>query len=436
MKHLFTFKILFVCIIFLNFLVASNASANVKLLPPKNNEIYFGSFPDFGGSENIVTENRISEFENLSEKNIVWAYFSQNWMDGIVFPEESVNIIHNHGAVPFIRLMPRSNYDTNEPVYTLENIINENFDSDLRKWAQDAKATKIPILIDFAVEMTGDWFSWSGVYHGGGTKDGYGDPNYFDGPEKYRDAYRHIIDIFNQEGAKNITWFFHADITREPNEEWNSAKYYYPGDDYIDWIGVSIYGAQTPKASEDWEMFDDVLSSNYNLITEITSNKPIALLEFGVTDDHPNGDKALWLQNAFDTILSNPYIEFKAISYWHENWENDSPDPDSKLRIDSSQSSLLKFKNLASDSRFISNATFSTDIRIDVNQDSLIDISDVFLILMQSINLDMNMTTWQQSPQTGDVNCDNEVNTIDAQLLLRYLMNFDVNSTNWCAITT
>ena len=28
-----------------------------------------------------------------------------------------------------------------------------------------------------------------------------------------------------------------------PNIEWNEPKYYYPADDYIDWIGISIFGA-------------------------------------------------------------------------------------------------------------------------------------------------------------------------------------------------
>ena len=35
-------------------------------------------------------------------------------------------------------------------------------------------------------------------------------PNFPDGPERFRDAYRHIIDLFRKEGVKNITWCFHV----------------------------------------------------------------------------------------------------------------------------------------------------------------------------------------------------------------------------------
>lgn len=414
-------------------IIPSDSFASVKLLPPQDNYIYFGAYTDFGGSEDMVSDNAILEYENLAGKNIVWAYFSQNWMDGIVYPIENINIIHNHGAIPFIRLMPRSNYGTNEPTYTLENIIRGDFDNDIRKWAQDAKVNNIPLLMDFAVEMTGDWFSWCGVYNGGNTKNGYGNPNYFDGPERYRDAYRHIIDIFNEENVTNITWFFHPDITREPNEEWNSPKYYYPGDEYIDWIGVSIYGAQIPKASESWDSFEEVLISGYQLINDIDTNNPIALLEFGVTDEHPSGDKSQWLEEAFSVILDNPYIDFKAISYWHENWENDSPDPDSKLRIDSSSEVLTKFKLLVDNDRLTSNAFFSDySTRADVNQDNIVNSIDAMLVLRHFLNIDMIGTNWLESEVTGDVNCDNISNYIDVQLLLRYSLGFNMGETDWC----
>ena len=39
---------------------------------------------------------------------------------------------------------------------------------------------------------------------------GYGDPYFPDGPERFRDAYRHIIDLFRKEDVKNITWCFHV----------------------------------------------------------------------------------------------------------------------------------------------------------------------------------------------------------------------------------
>ena len=346
-------KIILILILFLG-CNGSNQHHNTKLLPPTDDKIYFGAFPDFGGPEDNVSSGKIKDFEKLIEKKIVWGYFSQNWFNGIVYPKEAIASIHQQGVIPFVRLMPRSSEEqfVKEEKFTLENIINGKFDKELRRLARDAKEDAIPLLIDFAVEMNGNWFSWSGSFNGAGNKNGYGDPNYYDGAERYRDAYRHIIDIFREERVTHVTWFFHLDIHSTPNEEWNKPKYYYPGDEYIDWIGTSIYGALSPKENY-WEMFDEILKDRYQSILEVSSNKPFALLEFGVTDNHPLGSKPLWLKNAFETILAKKYIKFSAISYWHENWEAED-NIFATIRVDSSPKSLEMFKSYVKKSIFLS----------------------------------------------------------------------------------
>ena len=194
-------------------------------------------------------------YEQLIGKKIVWAYFSNNWGNGIKFPEDAVKAIHSLGVVPFIRMMPCTTFTDGlvDPVYTLERFIDGDFDNDLRKWAQDAKRVGIPLMVEFGTEVNGDWFPWSGALNGESETEGYGDPTLPDGPERFRDAYRHIIDLFREEGVNNITWAFHifADEDSGPdsisnpnnNQSWNDIANYYPGNDYIDWIGASVYGS-------------------------------------------------------------------------------------------------------------------------------------------------------------------------------------------------
>jgi len=335
---------------------------NMKLLPPDNGQIYFGAFPDFGGSEDSVTTQRVKDFEQLAGKKIAWAYFSQNWFNGIVYPKASIHAIYESGTVPFVRMMPRSDevQDRQEEIFSMQHIIDGQFDVALRKWAREAKKDNIPLLMDFAVEMNGNWFGWSGIFNGGAKTDGYGDPTYPDGPERFRDAYRHIINIFRSEGVEHVTWFFHPDHGSYPDESWNKPKYYYPGDDYIDWIGFSMYGAQ--ELTEEWSglEFSTQLEADYADIKSISSTKPIALLEFGVTDYHSGGSKNQWLNDAFTTILSNPYIKFDAISPWHENWENDDG-TFSYLRLDSSSAVLSTYRQWIQDPRFISSSYSSKE---------------------------------------------------------------------------
>jgi beta-mannanase len=136
-------------------------------------------------------------------------------------------------------------------------------------------------LVEFGTEVNWNCFPWNGQYNGGSESTIYGDPNQADGPERFRDAYRHIIDIFNKNSVDNITWFFHVDADGSPATSWNEISQYYPGDGYIDWIGLSVYGAQ--ESDEEFQSFVDMMDDAYAVITTIT-DKPIAILEFAVTE--------------------------------------------------------------------------------------------------------------------------------------------------------
>ena len=339
--------------------IKGEESNKLKLLPPDGDQIYFGAFPDFGGTEDQVMTKRIIDFETIVGKKIAWAAFSDNWYNGIRYPKKKVHIIHDSGAMPYIRIMPRSDdlQGHAEEHFSMQNIINGDFDSLIKSWAKAAKQDNIPLLLDFAVEANGDWFPWSGAFIGGSQTTAYGDPIYPDGPERYRDAYRHIIDLFRAEDVKNITWFYHYNYASFPNEGWNQPKYYYPGDAYIDWIGFSLYGAQT--LSEEWEglEFSTQLKDYYPSFDGLQTTKPIALLEFGVTDHHSEGSKSVWLDDAFKTILNNPFIKFSAISPWHENWENEDETMTS-IRLDSSAETKSTAKKWIANKRFVSDLIF------------------------------------------------------------------------------
>lgn len=262
------------------------SSDTQKILPPSSG-IYFSAYPDFGDSEDTVTAKRIQDFEELAGKELAWVYFSNNWVDGIKFPHEAVATIHDCGRQPFIRMMALSSYDRICPdsVYKLQRIIDGDFDEELKTWADDAKAVGFPLMVEFGTEVNGEWFPWNGSWNGADTLDGYGDPSEPDGPERFCDAYRHIIDLFRAQGVTNVTWVFHVNCENIPDESWNRMAAYYPGDDYIDWIGISTYGALTPKeARQEWRLFTEIMDISYPELTAISANKPLALLEFGVVE--------------------------------------------------------------------------------------------------------------------------------------------------------
>lgn len=334
---------------------------NVKLLPPPEG-VYHCAFPDFGGTEDNVTLKRIIDFENLVGKPIVWAYFSNNWSDSIVFPKTSVQIINDHGAIPFIRMMPWSVYEYDksirDPVYNMQDIIDGKYDEALIKWAQNAKEANVPLIVEFGTEVNDDWFPWNERWNGSEETNQYGDQNLPDGPERFRDAYRYIIDLFREQDVTNSTWVFHVNAESWPDESWNNMSAYYPGDDYIDWIGVSVYGSLQP--GEEWQTFTQILDSAYPEFSAISPEKPLAVLEFGVIENPATGDKAAWMRDALESIKNGGCPRIKAISWWHESWENEDSTI-SNPRLDSSPETLTAYQEEIADSFFVTDACFSCE---------------------------------------------------------------------------
>jgi hypothetical protein len=357
---------LFLCIIlslvFLLGVLQSESTADTTstgtstlLLPPLSG-MYFGAFAEFDAYEDKVSVEAVADFESLIGKEIAWGYFSNNWFDGIEFPEQQVQALIASGVTPYIRMMARTNFSSTPQnwIYTNERIANGVYDEELRVWAQAARDTKTPLIIEFGTEVNGDWFPWSGKYNGGGDTTEYGDPTKPDGPERFIAAYRHIINLFREEGVTNVTWVYHINASSDPNEHWNGRMSYYPGDAYIDWIGVSVYGAQ--RNGDPWTSFTDGFDGAYSEITA-TTQKPIAIVEFGVAEGRNGESKAAWLQEAFSALRNDSYPRVRALSYWHSSWTNEDGTV-SNLRVDSSAESLGVFVEELQHPMYVSQTRF------------------------------------------------------------------------------
>ncbi len=134
-----------------------------------------------------------------------------------------------------------------------------------------------PMIVVFANEMNGDWFPWSGIFYGGGQRDP--GQNNGKGPEKFRTAYRYVVDRVRARGATNIKWMFHTNNYSYPYDTWNLAAAYYPGSDYVDWLGLSVYGKQ--YKDEPWANVFSLIDWPYKEICGLDPNKPVMIAEWG-----------------------------------------------------------------------------------------------------------------------------------------------------------
>jgi len=116
--------------------------------------------------------------------------------------------------------------------------------------------------------------------------------------------------------------------------------HYYPGAEYVDWLGLSVYGKMLK--SEDWNLFDKVMDAPYQEICQLDPKKPLILAEWGVAEFPPD-NKAEFIAKAF-VDLPTKYPRVKAAVYWHERWEN-TDGSYSNLRVNSSPESLDAYRN-------------------------------------------------------------------------------------------
>lgn len=337
-------------------------AADVKLLPPTRG-IYHGVFadiPEFPLRGQI--ESQTARFERQVGKGVAFSIVGNNWVNGIRFPALEVESVHAAGRIPVVHIKPWSEKRRGlgaDRDYSFEKILAGWYDPDLRRYAQAARTFARPIVLDFAPEANGNWYPWSGVFQGGRLTTGYGNPTLADGPERYRDTYRRLVDLFRAEGATNVTWVFHVVGDDKPLETWNSKQAYYPGDNYVDWIGVSIYSAQYP--GDQWEDFTVGMDHAYRELTALSPTKPMAVLEFGIIEDpFVAFRKADWITNALTALRTNTYPRVKAVAYWHESaWIRTG---ENNMRVDSSPSALQAYQREIADPTFIASARLSAPV--------------------------------------------------------------------------
>jgi hypothetical protein len=285
---------------------------------------YHGVFPGgaFGISEDATPEH-LDAYEKAVGKKVDMVTISNEWGISCNFPEKTVKWILKRGSKPYIRLMIRTTDDTSkqEKLFTLQNIIDGKFDVSLRSWGTAAKKIKEPLIVEYGVECNNTCFPWSGIHNGGEKKDGFGDKNIADGPERFISAYRHIINQVRAGGADNITWVFHVDAYDDPEEDWNRFENYYPGNEWVDWIGLSIYGAQTPQQTGA-EQFTAVMDRVYPRIVKLTE-KPVVISEFGTVKNNVEINQAEWAEKALKNILGNRWPRVIGFSWWSSKWQND-----------------------------------------------------------------------------------------------------------------
>lgn len=317
---------------------------------------YTGAYVDFGKGEAQVTYDALTGFERLTGKPLAMVAFGNFWGDR-AFPEKTVRIVNNYGAVPLIYWSPWDKpYEESKGPdrFNLRDILAGKWDGYIDNWADAARAYGKPLLVAWGLEMNGTWFPWSGVFYGGGKVMGHKDGHpLYEGPELFKRTYRYVVDRVRTKKATNVLWGFHANNFSSPRSTWNRMANYYPGASYVDWLGLSVYGKMS--RAEGWADFDTMMTEPYTDICKLDPTKPVFLAEWGV-GEFPPGDKAGFIAKAFRQ-MPDKYPRVRLAVYWHERWEN-KDGTYSNLRVNSSAEALEAYRKGVTDPYWLGRPLF------------------------------------------------------------------------------
>jgi hypothetical protein len=267
-------------------------------------------------------------------------------------------LIPSSGAYFGAFTSPRDGESPQEAVRRLESEIGRKVavDHQYYRWDQaiptahenwDASTGRLPLVNWSATKTDGSPVTWGSI--ASGSQDdwiiqradavkAFGSPIYLTfhhependlatlgTPADYAAAFRHIVSVFRSRGVTNVAfvwnimnWTLDPRSGRDPND-------YYPGDGYVDIIGVDGYNWYPGREGAPWQSFEQIFQSSNHFA--VVHDKPWMVVETAAQEDPDQpGRKGQWFRDIAATAKAWPQL--KAVIYFDAmkgyDWQYDS----------------------------------------------------------------------------------------------------------------
>ncbi|HYF81354.1 MAG TPA: glycosyl hydrolase, partial [Symbiobacteriaceae bacterium] len=193
-----------------------------------------------------------------------------------------------------------------EPTDGLEAVFTDT--AYIRKFAQELKAWGRPIFLRFASEMNGNWTAWH-------------EPQ-----DLYRKAFQEVAGIMRTD-APNVAMVWSPNYVGDQD-----YHLYYPGDEFVDWVGINGYTeahflGRLDTSQKDADIFyqgkrTNPLDKFRAIYNEYSPRKPIMISEtgFGWANRSPYVDESAWAAEAMERFygyLPLVFPRIKAVAYFN-----------------------------------------------------------------------------------------------------------------------
>lgn len=226
-----------------------------------------------------------------------------------------------------VELTFQTTYDDRSSESGLYNILKGDYDDYFTEYAQNMKKFNHPVLFRLNNEMNGDWCEYSSYHFSKDT-------------EIFKEVWKHIHNIFEQNGADNVLWVWNPHDISFPDFAWNNYLNYYPGDEYVDIVGLTGYNNGNYYPGEVWRDFEEIYDPIYDEYSTVFE-KPLMITEFSANS--VGGDKIAWINDMFDKMKK--YDRIKVAIWWNGIDWDENKKPARIYRLDESEEMLDTFRD-------------------------------------------------------------------------------------------
>jgi hypothetical protein len=261
----------------------------------------------------------------------------------------SVSHLNDIIALGYIPMITLENHyvqvNKNHKQPNLYSIIEGHYDFLFYEWTERIKKVNGPVLIRILHEFNGDWYPWCISKNE-------------NQPWLYIEAYKRIVNFFKHHQVNNAKFVWCPNSMSIPQEPWNYIMDAYPGDDFVDFVGLDIYNGAGESGTPLWRSFRKEAIENYYLLTEKLPHKPLIICEVASRERLPKEpasaeDKAGWIAQMAEALSTD--LSKVRLVVWFNEYNN--------FKITSSEKAKNSFnKNIwqnnffrSSDTEFITN---------------------------------------------------------------------------------
>jgi hypothetical protein len=233
------------------------------------------------------------ELQTTFQGKVSMVSFYQAWGDGVAheFPEEALTNMSKAGFLPLVTWEPWLSafaiHQGKEPDSSMALIASGRFDAYIRSWARGAVRFGKPLFLRPAHEVSNPQYPWS--------------PPYGNSASTYQQFWRHVHDIFRQEGARNVLFVW------TPYGLQDQA--FFPGKTLVDWVGIDLFNYGGLSEQGTWLDFYTLAK----LYVDQYRGLQVPLMVTEVATSSSGGSKADWIRDMFRSLKSHELPELQAL---------------------------------------------------------------------------------------------------------------------------